>query len=319
MDLINATETKEGNCFHFITLDSMPKPYNIFYVIVLSIIMLYGGVSNAFLLYATFRTTVKYSSTQILFIILSVSDIWTAMIVLPIQIYIANLEPEINCLTSLIQVFTAYHTPWNSGLIICAICLTRYITVTTKRMKEFLDGKRLALVVFLNFLLALALAFWQAFSFFQKLPISLSLYYFLAGSFALFLLTVIIFSNCRLIAFLRKTRRKSATAKSRYQVRVTKTVLIISITTLICYTPMIIAWMVSGHLYFHDVNNRISSQIFNSWSQVLVYLNCGIGPTIYIISSGLVLRLWNNWSNKKKLTNKFSDQELKPVNSSISH
>lgn len=142
MDLINATETKEGNCFHFITLDSMPKPYNIFYVIALSIIMLYGGVSNAFLLYATFRTTVKYSSTQILFIILSVSDIWTAMIVLPIQIYIANLEPEINCLTNLIQVFTAYHTPWNSGLIICAICLTRYITVTTNRMKEFLDGKR---------------------------------------------------------------------------------------------------------------------------------------------------------------------------------
>ena len=285
----------------------------------LSIIMVYGGISNAFLLYATIRTTSKYSSIQKLFIVLSVSDLWTAMITLPIQIYIVNLELEINCLASLIQVFTAYYTPWNSGLIICAICLTRYITVTTKRMKKFLDGKRLALVVFLNFLIALALAFWQAFSFYQKLPISLSIYYFLAGSFALCLLTVATFSKCRLIVFLRKTRRKSVTAKSRYQIQVTKTMLIISITTLICYTPMIIVWMVSGYLYLHGVNNRIIFQTFNLWSQVLVYLNCGIGPSIYIISSGLVLRLWNNWFNKKKLTNTFSDQELKLVNTSISY
>ena len=298
MDFENATETRRSDCFHWITTDSTPTTY-VLYTLVLSIIALYGGISNVLLLYGSIRTTVKYNSTQKLFLVLSVSDLWTAVIALPIQIYIVNLVPNISCLASSIQVFTASLTPWNSGLIICVICLTRYITVTTKRLKEFLDGKGFALVVFLNFLLALALAFWQAFSFHHKLSISLSLYYFLAGSFALILLAGVTVLNFRLISFLHKIKEIRVTTSSQYQIKVVKTVLIISITTLICYTPMIIGWMVSGYLYLYDMDNIFISQIFNSWSNVLVYLNCGIGPSIYIISSGLLSRLWKNLSKKK--------------------
>ena len=298
MDFENATETRRSDCFHWIMTDSTRTTY-VLYTLVLSIIALYGGISNALLLYGSIRTTVKYNSTQKLFLVLSVSDLWTAVIALPIQIYIVKLVPNISCLASSIQVFTASLTPWNSGLTICVICLTRYITVTTKRLKEFLDGKGLALVAFLNFLLALALGFWQAFSFHHKLSISLSLYYFLAGSFALILLAGVTVLNFRLISFLHKIKETCVTTSSQYQIKVVKTVLIISITTLICYTPMIIGWMVSGYLYLYDTDNIFISQIFNSWSNVLVYLNCGIGPSIYIISSGLLSRLWKNLSKKK--------------------
>ena len=311
MDFKNATETSDSNCFHFITLDSMPTPYNVLYIITLSIITLYGGVTNALFIYGSIRMKVKYNSTQKLLLVLSISDLWTAIIALPIQIYIVNSEYETSCLASLIQVFTAYHTPWNSGLIISVNCLTRYITVTTKRQKELLDGKRLALVVILNFLLALGLAFWQAFSFYHRLSISLSLYYFIAGSFALILLTGVIVLNSRLVNFLQKTIRKSVIANSQYQIKVAKTLLIISITTFICYAPMITGWMVSGYLYLYDVNNIIISQTFNSWLQVLVYLNCGIGPTIYIISSGMILRLWKDLPINERLVIKTSDQQLK--------
>ena len=311
MDFKNATETSDSNCFHFITLDSMPTPYNVLYIITLSIITLYGGVTNALFIYGSIRMKVKYNSTQKLLLVLSISDLWTAIIALPIQIYIVNSEHETSCLASLIQVFTAYHTPWNSGLIISVNCLTRYITVTTKRQKELLDGKRLAIVVILNFLLALGLAFWQAFSFYHRLSISLSLYYFIAGSFALILLTGIIVLNSRLVNFLQKTIRKSVIANSQYQIKVAKTLLIISITTFICYAPMITGWMVSGYLYLYDVNNIIISQTFNSWLQVLAYLNCGIGPTIYIISSRLILRLRKDLPKNERLVIKTSDQQLK--------
>ena len=301
MDFENATQTGKDDCFHLITSDSMPMPCNVLHTIALSIIVLYGGISNTLLLYGSIITTAKYNSTQKLFLVLSVSDLWTAAVALPIQIYIVNLVPNISCLASSIQVFTAYHTPWHSGLIICVICLTRYITVTTKRLKEFLDGKRFALAVSLNFLLALSLAFWQAFSFYYKQSTSLSIYYFLAGSFALVLLTGVIVLNSKLISFLRKTRSKSVTAKSWYQIKVAKTVLLISITTLMCYAPLIISWMVSGYLYLFDMDNIIIAQIFNLWSNVLAYLNCGIGPSIYIVSSGLMLRLRKDLSKKKGL------------------
>ena len=303
MDFENATKTGKDDCFHLITSDSMPMPYNVLHTIALSIIVLYGGISNTLLLYGSIRTTAKYNSTQKLFLVLSVSDLWSAAVALPIQIYIVNLVPNISCLASSIQVFTAYHTPWHSGLIICVICLTGYITVTTKQLKEFLDGKRFALAVSLNFLLALALAFWQAFSFYYKQSTSLSIYYFLAGSFALVLLTGVIVLNSKLISFLRKTKSKSVTAKSWYQIKVAKTVLLISITTLMCYAPLIIGWIVSGYLYLFDMDNIIIAQTFNLWSNVLAYLNCGIGPSVYIVSSGLMLRLRKDLSKKKGLAN----------------
>ena len=277
MDFENATKTSEGNCFHCITSETIPTLYNVLYTVALSIIALYGGISNTLLLYGSIRTTVKYNSTQKLFLVLTVGDLWTAVVAVPVQIYIVNSEHKLNCLSSSIQVFTVYHTSWNSGLTISVISLTRYVTVATKRLKEFLGGKAFALAVFLNFSLALALSFWLAFSFYYKLFILVSLYYFLAGSFALTLLTGVIVLNSKLISFLRKIRSTSVTAKSRYQIKVAKTVLLI-----------------------------IIAQTFNSWSNILVYLNCGVGPSIYIVSSGLMLRLWKNLSKKRRLANKIS-------------
>ena len=237
--------------------ETIPTPYNVLYKIASSIIVLYGGILNIVLLYGSITTTVKYNSTQKLYLVLSISDLWTAVVALAIQIYIINMVPNISCLTRSIQLFTASLTPWNSGLTVCLISLTRYITVTTKRLKEFLDGKAFALAVFLNFLLALAVLFWQVSSFHHKLSITLSIYYFLAGSFALVLLTCVLVLNSKLICFLRKPRSKSVTAKSRYQITVSKTVLLISVTTSMCYAPLLIGWMVSGYLYLFDVNNII--------------------------------------------------------------
>ena len=311
MDFENATKTRQGDCLHWITSETIPTPYNVLYKIALSIIVLYGGISIILLLYGSIRTTVKYNSTQKSFLVLSVSDLRTAVVALPIQIYIVNLVPNISCLTRSIQVFTASLTPWNSGLIICVICLTRYITVTTKRLKEFLYGKAYALAVFLNFVLALAVSFWQVFSFHHKLSISLSLYYFLAGSFALVLLTGVIILNSKLICFLRKTRSTNAIAKSCYQIKVAKTVLLISITTSMFCASLLIGWIVSRYLYLFDVNNIIVAQTYNTWSKIPAYLNCCIGPSIYIVSSGLLPRLCRNLFKKKGRVNKISDLELK--------
>ena len=90
MDFENATKTREGDCFHWITSETIPTPY-VLYKIALSIILLYGGILNIVLLYGSIRTTVKYNSLQKLYLVLSISDLWTAVVALPIQIYIINM------------------------------------------------------------------------------------------------------------------------------------------------------------------------------------------------------------------------------------
>ena len=120
------------------------------------------------------------------------------------------------------------------------------------------------------------------------------------------LLTWVLVLNSKLICFLRKRRSKSVTAKSRYQITVSKTVLLILVTTSMCYAPLLIGWMVSGYLYLFDVNNIIIPQAYNTWSKIAAYLNCGIGPSIYIVSSGLLSRLWRNLFKKKEMMNKIS-------------
>lgn len=91
MGFENAMKTSGDDCFHLITSDSLPMPY-VLCTIVLSIIVHYGGITNALLLYGSIRATVKYNSTQKLFLVLFVGDLWNAA--LPIQMYIVNLEPN---------------------------------------------------------------------------------------------------------------------------------------------------------------------------------------------------------------------------------
>ena len=282
----NISEASSENCFQLITSMSIPEPYNFLYTVALCVIAFYGGISNALLIYGSVRTTTKYNSSLKLFLVLSASDLWTTIIAIPIQIYIVKSGHKVNCLSSSIQVFTAHLTPWNSGLILCVISLVRYITVTTKRLKEILDGKALVLVVFLNFLLALALVFWQTLSYYYKLSISLSVYYFLAGNSALILLTGVIVLNLRLISFLRKTRRASVTANSQYQIKVAKTVLILSLTTFVCYTPAILGWIVSAYYYFYDVENRIIPQTFNHGYRFWYILIVVLDPQFILCQAG---------------------------------
>lgn len=76
------------------------------------------------------------------------------------------------------------------------------------------------------------------------------------------------------------------------------------------YTSMVLGWILSGYFYLYDVVNTIVAQKFKLWSQVLVYRNCGVGPSIYIVSSGLLSQLWKNLSRIKR-SNEISDLQLR--------
>lgn len=286
----------ELDCFQLVNKNSVPYPYSYLYTIVLIFIILYGTPVNILLIIGTCKRCSQLTIFKKLFILLSLSDLFTILIALPIQIYVVVFGQNIGCTLSAIQTFSFCFTPWMSGCLICVMSFTRYATVATKQLKKLLLN-RISKLIFLSNLLAsifyaTIVSVWCTLSYYYSLRFSLSIFFVSTGIIALILLTGVIIINIRLAYFVQRNTKGNSVKLSPYQLRVTKTISTISVVTSICYAPAIIGWFFAAYFYLSDLQNKLIPQTFNSWLQILVYMNCVIGPSIYIFSSKLIKRLF---------------------------
>ena len=286
----------ELDCFQLVNKNSVPYPYSYLYTIILIFIILYGTPVNILLIIGTCKRYSQLTIFKKLFILLSLSDLFTILIALPIQIYVVVFGQNIGCTLSAIQTFSFCFTPWMSGCLICVMSFTRYATVATKQLKKLLLN-RISKLIFLSNLLAsifyaTIVSVWCTLSYYYRLRFSLSIFFVSTGIIALILLTGVIIINIRLAYFVQRNTKGNSVKLSPYQLRVTKTISTISVVTSICYAPAIIGWFFAAYFYLSDLQNKLIPQTFNSWLQILVYMNCVIGPSIYIFSSKLIKRLF---------------------------
>ena len=286
----------ELDCFQLVNSNSVPYPYSYLYTIILIFIVLYGTPANILLIIGTYKTCSQLTTSKKLFILLSLSDLSTILIALPVQMYVVVFGQNIGCTLSAIQTFAFCFTPWMSGCIICVMSFTRYATVAAKQLKKLLLNRISKLILSLNLLASIIYAtivsVWCTMSYYYRLRFSLSIFFVSTGIIATILLTGVIMINIRLAHFVQRNTKGNSVKPSPYQLRVTKTVSTISVVTCICYAPAIIGWFCAAYFYLSDLQNKLIPQTFNSWLQVLVYMNCVIGPSIYIISSKLIKRLF---------------------------
>ena len=283
-------------CFQLVNKNSVPYPYSYLYTIILIFIILYGTPVNILLIIGTCKRCSQLTIFKKLFILLSLSDLFTILIALPVQIYVVVFGQSIGCTLSAIQTFSFCFTPWMSGCLICVMSFTRYATVATKQLKKLLLN-RISKLIFLSNLLAsifyaTIVSVWCTLSYYYRLRFSLSIFFVSTGIIALILLTGVIIINIRLAYFVQRNTKGNSVKLSPYQLRVTKTISTISVVTSICYAPAIIGWFFAAYFYLSDLQNKLIPQTFNSWLQILVYMNCVIGPSIYIFSSKLIKRLF---------------------------
>ena len=286
----------ELDCFQLVNKNSVPYPYSYLYTIILIFIILYGTPVNILLIIGTCKRCSQLTIFKKLFILLSLSDLFTILIALPVQIYVVVFGQNIGCTLSAIQTFSFCFTPWMSGCLICVMSFTRYATVATKQLKKLLLN-RISKLIFLSNLLAsifyaTIVSVWCTLSYYYRLRFSLSIFFVSTGIIALILLTGVIIINIRLAYFVQRNTKGNSVKLSPYQLRVTKTISTVSAVTSICYAPAIIGWFFAAYFYLSDLQNKLIPQTFNSWLQILVYMNCVIGPSIYIFSSKLIKRLF---------------------------
>ena len=293
----NTSKITELNCFQLINSDSVPYPYSYAYTTVLIAIILYAAPVNVILIISTCKTPAKFTTPQNLFLLQSISDLLTTLITMPVVIYAINFGQKITCVMSAIQVFTFCFTPWTSGCIVSIMSLTRYIALSTKQLKNLLLNRQSRSSTLLTLLISLFYAtsasVWCTMSYYYNLGLSLALFFITSGIIAMMLLITVISMNVRLVHLLRKNTKGINVKASSYQLKVTQTIFKISVATGFCYTPTILVWFFSAYFYLYKLQDKVIPMTLNSWSQILVFMNCGIGPSIYVYSSSLIKRLRN--------------------------
>lgn len=292
----NTSKISELNCFQLVNSESVPYPYSYVYTTILIVILLYAIPVNIILIVGTCKTPAKFTTSQKLFLLQSVSDLLTTLITMPVIIYVINFGQKITCVLSAIQVFTFCFTPWTSGCIISIMSLTRYIALSTKELKNLLNRQPRSstlLTLLIGLFYATSVSVWCTMSYYYKLGILLALFFITSGTIAMMLLITVLSMNVRLVYLLRKNTNKSNVKTTAYQLKVTQTIFKISVATGFCYAPIILVWFFSAYFYLYEFKHKVIPMMLNSWSQILVFMNCGIGPSIYVYSSSLLKRLRN--------------------------
>ena len=91
----NTSKISELNCFQLVNSESVPYPYSYVYTTILIVILLYAIPVNIILIVGTCKTPAKFTTSQKLFLLQSVSDLLTTLITMPVIIYVINFGQKI--------------------------------------------------------------------------------------------------------------------------------------------------------------------------------------------------------------------------------
>ena len=226
----------------------------------------------------------KFTTSQILFIILCISDLSFGIIQLPYQIYLLRRYEKITCYQTIIQAFWVVFPIYISGTTLLLISIERYMNVVNKKYyKKIISNTTLAMAIILEVLIA---TFWSLyFAFVRKKQNLRKLANFLISSSSnegIFLAVALLLN----IALVRNVRSKlrNTTASQKTDSKLTTTIRIIAAAVIISYLPSIICFNVAAYTYLYS-KNSISYQkvtVAIIWSLVPAQANAVMNALIYI-------------------------------------
>lgn len=226
----------------------------------------------------------KFTTSQILFIILCISDLSFGIIQLQYQIYLLRRYEKITCYQTIIQAFWVVFPIYISGTTLLLISIERYMNVVNKKYyKKIISNTTLAMAIILEVLIA---TFWSLyFAFVRKKQNLRKLANFLISSSSnegIFLAVALLLN----IALVRNVRSKlrNTTASQKTDSKLTTAIRIIAAAVIISYLPSIICFNVAAYTYLYS-KNSISYQkvtVAIIWSLVPAQVNAVMNALIYI-------------------------------------
>lgn len=239
----------------------------------------------------------RFTSSQVLFILLFVSDLTFGFTQLPLEIYFKQKSNKPSCSEVKLRNFSYVFLVCTSGTCLGVISIDRYLLIVyRKHYQRFATNKKLALIIISVLVISLSWAISQmlildAFDIkrFAKYSIAISIY---EGT----ILASAIYFN---IALLRKVKMETINSSikcKKIDKALTKTITIITAVLIISYLPGAITWSVFGYASLHSENVSLvqNTAYILSWCHIPTHLNTLLNSVIYLARNHRMKHYYKN-------------------------
>ena len=244
----------------------------------------------------------KFTSCEILFLILFLSDLIIGVVQLPFLIYLLWKTNDLTCFEAQLRAFSTSFPIIMSGTLLCAISIDRYINIVFNQYyKRIVTKKSLPVSIILIILIIISLT-WVLFETLNQNEADIKTlakgYIVATGYFSVSIVVGVAFY----IALLRYVQRETKTFSRCQPVysNLTKTIIMIILLMIVAYLPLIITL---GIIVYEFINSTDKSFIQEKENVRLTMIPCQVNAVlnsvIYLTRSSRMKRYYYKLFNCK--------------------
>ena len=286
---------RQGDCFSFLR-SQQDDVENISVTAVYACLIPSIIVANLFSITGIIKTKKnKYSSSQILFLALFLSDMAIGAVQLPLEIYLVWKSGGPTCVEINLSQILLIFTITMSGNLLCVIPIDRYIHVAhSRRHERIATNKILAITITLMILISFIWA------------VSTTLFYlnsvffvFVACEGIIFMLGV--WFNVGILMNVRLRTKNSTAQHTKLNSNLTKTISLIVAMMLIAYVPLLVHLSITQYAIRNWTDFHSTIKVVKSvrWTMIPSQLNAILNSVIYAIRNSHMKRYYYNFLNCK--------------------
>lgn len=262
-------------------------------------------VSNTLLIVGICKTRKKnrFTNSNKLFLLLCTSDLLNGFVLMPLQIYFVNHVTDMTCLRTAVRAF------WNapvilSGTNILVITLDRYLMMVKNEFhhKWFSDDKNLTLmlIVSLEIVLSFGLAVWYVLTTQSVDPRDSGVFFISLSCYQFVVLSSVVVLNVMMVRHVKNSRKNTSLTTTNHHNRaeniLSRTVSLISLALIICYTPGTIATGIGGFysLYSKDRDSLRKVSISLIYCILPTQINSSVNAIIYLSRNKRIQSYYKN-------------------------
>ena len=235
----------------------------------------------------------KFTSSQILFLALFLSDMTLGGVQLPLEIYLIWKSGKPSCLEIDISQFLIVFPIAMSGNILCVIPIDRYIHVAhSRRYEQIVTNKILKITIILMVLVSCAWAASTAFFY-----VNFVFFILTACEGAVFVVGVLF--NIAILLNVKSQTKNSSAPHTALNANLTKTISLIVGIMLITYIPLTVHLNVIQYVFRNWTNLTSIIRIVKNlrWSMIPSQLNAMLNSVIFITRNSRMKNYYYNLLN----------------------
>ena len=248
----------------------------------------------------------RFSSSQILFLILFASDMIFGALQLPVGIYIFWKKNRLTCFELQLNVFSRVFPIIMSFSLLCVISIDRYINVVyNSYYKRIVTKKLLPVKIVLVIVTSFIWATFEPLFLVGVDKVEVGKGYIVLATYCEALMVINITINVALLTNAKKQIKKSTTRQS-IGIRLTKTIAIIVSTFVSAYLPTLVIVNILGYAAMSSTDIKIlqNMAIVLNWTLIPTQLNALINSVIYLARNRDIKKYYCNVFNCGKADNK---------------